>query len=285
MAGEDTFEFEILPGAQEGGGGGGTSDGGSNPAATAAPGADRTAALEARIDRLTSSMDGYISTQEGRQKETEKSQFENAVRVATERAETAVVQAERALAAAYDEGEGVAIASAQRKLSEATAKRERISAEIDAQKRNRADAAKQSDPSTKQLDTTNLDNWKSRNAAWYGIDAEMTRKAHEIDRQIQTVGVLTTGTPEYYAAIDKQMSALYSDRLGGAPSTTTTTPGAGGSPAHDNKVRFTRPQIDAWNRMGIDTSDPETLKRMAGHRKGLADRGILAPEPVRGSVR
>ena len=277
MADEVTFDFEILPDAGTGGESGGSSRGdGGTPA-----GSSKTDALEARLDRLSQSVENFISGQRTEKVETERSQMERAFEIATERAKVAVDDAEAKLATAFDSGEGAEIAAAQRALSEATAKRERVDAEIAGRKRDM-----EAQKGNQQVDTTQLDTWKTKHASWYGTDATMTRDAHAIGKEVETAGIIQVGTPAYFEAIDKKMRERYPDKLGGSPSSeTTTTSGAGHGRPTDGKVRFTRDQVDTWRKMGIDTSDPETMKRMAGHRVGLVDRGILPQEPVRERVR
>jgi hypothetical protein len=76
----------------------------------------------------------------------------------------------------------------------------RIEAENDAFERDAEAAARQAP--VQNLDTTNLDKWKQRNADWYGIERDMTAYSLEVDKNIRAAGAFTVGTPEYSEAVD-----------------------------------------------------------------------------------
>lgn len=273
---------ELLRNA-EGEGGGGA--GGSSPEG-AQPSPDKLDALDARLNKLTTMVEG----QSNQRKQNEalqaiKSRDDQLLQAKAD-AEANVTLAEQALAAAYDDGDGMAIAKAQRKLSESVAKVERSDADLTAfrnqVKQAEADARNRK-PQAEELDETNLTAWKGKNSEWYGVDAEMTKASHEIDRQIRGAGVLSVGSKEYFDAIDRQMAQRFPDRMGGTP---PTGGGYKGTPAPQPRSRGTIQQsiADGWRRMGIDVSNPETLDRMLKNREKAVQKGILSETPVAGPV-
>jgi hypothetical protein len=204
---------------------------------------------------------------------------------AKQEAERAVLDAETALATAYDDGEGLEIAKAQRKLSEAVAKVERRDADLEswkAQVKAAEAKAKAAPPKAGgDLDDTNLRDWKTKHSTWYGVDAEMTKASHEIDRQIRAAGVLSVGSKEYFEAIDRSLSQKYPDKFGGTPQ------GMTGSQQQQNtatKGRINRSIADGYRRMGINIDDPKTAERMLKHRETAVQKGILPQQPIQGSI-
>jgi len=53
----------------------------------------------------------------------------------------------------------------------------------------------------------------------YGVDTDMTKAAHEVDRSIREAGVIPVGSQEYFKAIDRQMAQKYPDRFRSPPDT------------------------------------------------------------------
>jgi hypothetical protein len=271
--------IEILRSTTDEGDGGGSFSGDDGQPAPV----DKTAMLEKRLEQMQGDFSNYVQNTRQQTENAEREKIERGMEIALRRADDAISAAERALATAYDEGEGAVIAKAQRELSEAVAKKERTEVEVQ-QAKNQLEARVQAAKTPKQ-DTTNLDAWKAKNEDWYGVNAEMTKKAHEFDRQVRAAGVLQVGTQEYFAAVDRLMVARYPEYFGGSPSSATITPGAAAGGKQEGKIRFGRDQIDAWKRMGINTDDPETLKRMAANRQTAVEKGFLPEEPARGRVR
>lgn len=263
---------------------------------------ERLDRFEGRLREVTEAISNLSRTQETRDIRSRiaqrSSEIENVVRAA----ERDVDQAEQALADAYEAGDGAVIARAQRELSERIANREhaRISkrdhdnAVRELERRNggaqgapRMAGQQQQQRPEAAKDTTNLDKWKDRHSSWYGIDGDMTKAAHEIDRSIREAGVIPVGSAQYFEAIDRQMSRRFPEQLRHTPDT-----GAGGGGRHQPQQqmrpgtgRIPRDVIDGWERMGIDVSKPETLERMIKNRSTLADKGILPTEPAYGIVR
>lgn len=248
---------------------------------------DRTAKLEQRLDRMTKAFEGYVTTREKTEKEAQSRSLEGQIRAAEAKAASDVDAAEQALASAFDEGDGATIARAQRVLSEATARKERVAIAA-AEARNRL---KQSERRTggaaaevpgEDLDTTNLEGWKRKHSSWYGVDSEMTRYAHSLDQQIRENGVLAVGSSEYFDAIDRQMRQKFPDRLKGSP------PAAGGGRASEavpsGSQRIPASVAEGYRRMGINVDDPAVAKRMLANRDVAVKKGWLPDTPATGRI-
>jgi hypothetical protein len=267
----------------EGEGAGGAGGEQSSPeGASTAP--DTIANLQERLNRLTQSMEGMTREQRQRGAQEAIISRDNELSSAKRKAEDAVTAAEQTLATAYDNGEGVEIAKAQRALTEAVAKRERADIAVE-QFRDQVKNSERKSPKEGPADDGNLRAWKAKNANWYGVDAEMTKATHEIDRQIRAAGVLSVGSEEYFRAVDKQMSNRYPDKFGGTPQ----TGGAGGSsnPSASQRPGSGRIQqsiAEGWRRMGIDMSDPKVVDRMLQNRETAVKKGILSSTPHTGSI-
>lgn len=262
----------LFEGEDEGGSGGGG-------------GEDRIAALEARLARMTNMLSSVVDNQQNDKVRNQLGQVEQQILTKIRDSESAETAAEAALATAFDEADGAAVAKAQRKLTEATAAR------IEAQNDHRSYKARVAEGEKRQggsdgpvnLDTTNLEGWKQRHASWYGVDKDMTAKAHQIDGQIRAAGVHPVGSVEYFNAIDREMRRLYPDKLTGSPSTAGGNGGA--SPQRGGSSRVAASVMEGWRRMGINTSDPKVVARMLQHREGLVSKGILPAQPVTGAIR
>jgi cell division septum initiation protein DivIVA len=277
---------QILRDAEgEGGGGGGSLDGGASDG-TPAPADDRTSKIEGRLDRLAQSVEGFISGQKKSQAETEVAQNEQRIKYAEQKAATAVDEAEAALATAFDDGDGVKIAKAQRVLAEAASKSERVNAAAYEARARAKDAEKRKGGTRSDddaLDTSNLDGWKKKHKSWYGIDQAMTQAAHELDAQIRENNVLVQGSKEYYDAIDRQMSKKFPDQFGGSPATGGNG-GTGIGGGAGSQKRIPAPVAAGLRRMGIDIDDPDVAKRMIANREKAVRKGWLPEIPVTGSV-
>ena len=204
-----------------------------------------------------------------------------------------VTTATSQLTAAHDSGDSAAIATAQLRLTEAVsardgAKRDRTDyeARLRAFERKAKEPPKEKEGKIKAdaepVDDTNLRDWTKKQAAWYGVDKEMTKAAQDIGKDIETVGVIDTGTPEYFEAIDRQMAAKYPDKFDSVPETGSGG-GASGS-TRSNAGRIPASIIAGWERMGINTKDPAVLERMVGHRDTLVQKNILPVDMVKDPV-
>jgi len=123
-------------------------------------------------------------------------------------------------------------------------------------------------------DTSNLERWKERNT-WYGVDAELTSAAKQIDAQIREAGVITVGSDAYFSAIDRQMRSKFPNRLSGSPSHSSgdSSHEAAGDPK--GSTRIPEHIITAWKRMGLKTDTPEDIQNILKHRQKAVDKGIL----------
>jgi hypothetical protein len=274
---------EIFRSAEDEGAGGasGFPGEGASPAPVDTGGDDKLSALEQRLARITQSVEGLTQQQQRERAMGAVSARANELTNAKKTAEDGVNVAEKKLAEAYDNGEGIEIAKAQRALTEAVAKRERADMELTEFQRQ-VKASEQKKPDAGSMDDTNLRDWKQRHSAWYGVDAELTKASHEIDRQIRAAGVLSVGSKEYFNAIDRAMSQKYPDRFGGSPNSSGGTRGA--APVSGGRVTINRSVADGYRRMGINIDDPKVAERMVKNRQVLVEKGILPAQPVGGPV-
>ena len=275
----------ILRNAEDEGGGGAGFEGEGALDAAPAP-VDRTAALEARLEKMAKSLDGFMSSTQQREADTQASQFEARIRGAEAKAKADVDKAESALAEAYDEGEGMVIAKAQRVLSEATAEAKRIQV-MAGEARAKLKAGERREGGTRaggrdDLDTSNLENWKTKHASWYGVDKDMTKAAHEVDAQIRAAGVLESGSTEYFNAVDRQMRQKFPDRFNG--SAPTAGGGGGGAAPSGGQSRIPASVAEGYRRMGIDVNDPAVAKRMVANREHAVRKGWLSETPATGRI-
>jgi hypothetical protein len=274
---------------------------------------ERLGQITTAIEQLTRRQEESTRRQEENARLAERQQLEGRIAAYGQRlsgdlaaAEREVETTERALTAAHEEGEASAIARAHRAMTEAIAKRESTRAKLEEHRaaRSRFEASRQRQPenpppdqaargrndnSGGEGDTTNLENWKDRNSAWYGVDPEMTTAAHEIDQQIRSAGVIPVGSERYFEAIDRQMQRRYPDRLGRSPNTAggggrsgAPAGGPGGGPGGG---RIPASVIDSWRKMGIEVENPEVIQRMIGHRETAVRKGLLPSRPVYERVR
>ena len=267
----------------EGEGAGGGGEGVQQPPA---PADEKMTALEQRLARVTGAVEGMTAQQKQQGQIAAIQAKDTELMGAKKEAENAVAAAEQKLAQAYDDGEGLEIAKAQRLLSESVAKVERRDADLEnwraqvkaAERKQQAAPAKTGG----DLDDSNLQGWKQKHSQWYGVDAEMTKASHEIDRQIREAGVLSVGSKEYFDAIDRSLSQKYPDRFGGTPETTT----AGGQQMNNTPIkgRINKTIADGYRRMGIDIDDPKVAERMLKNREVAVQKGILPSQPVQGSI-
>lgn len=273
-------EFFEIPGASGDAGGGGGGQGASGDPAPA----DRNATLEGRIDRLGEALQTLVERDRKNEQNSAVSDLKRRISAALNKKQQEVDAAENTLASAYEDGDGPAIAKAQRKLSELTATMERMRAEGQGAIREAENEAKAgaAGGSGKKLDTTNLDKWKDKNKVWFGVDTTMTQDAIAIGRQIESAGQIETGSHQYYEAIDREMARRYPDRLKGSPGGAPQARDTGGTTG--GVTRIPREVADGWRRMGINVDDPAVAKRMLGHRQEAVDKGILPSEPRYGRV-
>jgi hypothetical protein len=249
--------------------------------------------IEDRLNRITSALSSIARDNEVRETQSRISNAEAQMRQRLAQSETAVTLAERKVAEAYDSGDGATIARANRNLTEAIATREGVKADVREFERFKKDAEtrKQQPPSQRQQDadpegakdTRNLNDWKSRNSSWYGVDVDMTKAAHEVDKTIREAGVIPVGSQEYFKAIDRQMAQRYPDKFRSTPS--TAGGGSGQSPAPQRQDgRIPQSVLDSWSRMGINVNDDKVLQRMVRNQEALVAKGILPQERQYGAV-
>ncbi len=274
MADNDFFE---IPGASGDNSGGEQGQGASESAP-----ADRNTILEQRLERMGHAIETLVSKDKTSHQQREKEQLQRKVVNAVRTKESEVDKAETALAEAYEEGDGVSIAKAQRKLSSLTAEVERLKAEGRAALERFESSQPRDDADDSDLSTANLDRWKDRNSSWYGVDGEMTRAAHKIDAEIRAAGQIETGSEAYFEAIDRQLSKQFPDKMRGSPGSA----GGGGDTGGQNRgvTRIPADVADGWRRMGIDIDNPEVAKRMMDHRQKAVGKGILQEKPQFGRV-
>ncbi len=227
---------------------------------------------EDRIAQLEAQLGAMRAKEQAGQDDADKRRVVGAVK----QAQGAVDLAEKALEEAYDDGDGAAIAKAQRMLSESIAQREKVTMEAQNIANQRG---WQRGGGGEELDTSNLDNWKSTHSDWYGVDKEMTKTAHEIDSQIRAAGVLEPGSKEYFEAIDRQMKQKYPDRFHGTP----PSGGSGGGSVYPRggQQRIEKDLADSYRRMGINIDDPAVARRMIAHRDTAVQKGLLPAEKPR----
>lgn len=273
-------------------------DGADGGAPAPSPADERLSRFEQRLSQVTDAIGAMSRNQETQQIRSRISQRTAQVDNQLRSAERQVDAVEAELSDAYDTGDGATIAKTQRKLSEAIAareharveKREHESALRDLERRQGGASGTPGTPqqqATQAKDTSNLDNWKQKHSSWYGVDAEMTKAAHEIDKTIREAGVIPVGSQQYFEAIDRQMTRRYPEQLRSTPDTASAGAQGGGQrpQGRPNTGRIPADVINGWRTMGIDVDNPETLQRMVGHRTTLADKGILPTQPAYGNVR
>jgi len=229
-------------------------------------------------------IDRLLNQTKQQQQKSQEGELERRIADYVNKATKEVDDAEAALVAAYDDGEGAEIARAQRVVAQKAARLERVTAEADSARAQLKNSERREGGARteSELDTTNLNSWKSKHSSWYGVDAEMTKAAHEIDAKIRAAGVITAGTKEYFDAVDRQMSQRYPDRLGGTP---PVGGGSGGdAPAPRGQTRIAASIADGYRRMGIDIDNPEVAKRMLANRQKAVNKGWLPEQPVNGRI-
>jgi hypothetical protein len=270
--------------------------GGDDDGGTAAPSDERLSRFESRLNDVSEAIGALARNQDARDVRSRISQRTAQVDAALRTSERAVDLAEEALATAYEGGESAVIARAQRELSERIASREHARGD----KRTHDQALKEIErrgggsqgapgahvekqDQTGAKDTANLDGWRKKHSSWYGIDAEMTKAAHEVDRAIREAGVIPVGSQQYFQAIDRQMAKSYPDQLRSAPETGSGSSSGRTAPRHTGRIPGE--VVEGWRHMGINVDDPATMERMIGHRSHLAGKGILPDAPAYGIVR
>jgi len=250
-----------------------------NPAMTALE--ERNAALESRLARQQGQIDQIARNSQQQNEANQVEAAQSRVTQAVTDAKTSVDLAERELAGAHDDGDGAVIAAAQRKLSEAAAKRERVNAEADQFKRDLQARERRTTGSAPapggDLDTTNLNSWKDRHKEWYGIDQDMTRASHEIDSSVRAAGTFKVGSTEYFNAIDRAMKQRFPDRFAGAPASP-----AARAEQEVTGQRAPRRYTESIQR-GMDAFGLDPKAWDAARAKAVA-KGLLPDAPVSGRI-
>jgi hypothetical protein len=266
--------------------------------ATAAPDTSATDKFERRLNDLASAMTSMQQSQRQREARSQIASQEAKVARDVQEAQRAVDTAEKDLANATEDGDSQAIAKAQRKLSESIADRERktniqdnFRQQIRQMEQRQGGSTgtpgandAQQPPGDQKLDTTNLEDWKSRNSSWYGVDDEMTKAAHEINQKIRDAGVIPVGSREYFKAIDNQMRQRYPHKFNSAPATESGRQGTSQSSGRSSDGHIPQSVVDGWAAMGIDVNDDKVLQGMVEKRKKLVDKGILPESPAYGRI-
>lgn len=264
----------------DGTGGGGGDGGDTQPV-------DRTAKLEQRLEQMGSQLTGFMTKAQKDAADSAAMRAENVIRAAISKGQGELDDAEKALAKAIEDGEAASIARAQTTVAQKAARLERINAEADQARRDLKTQGerRQGGTRTDDLDTTNLDSWKSKHSSWYGVDKDMTKAAHEIDGKIRDAGVITPGTKEYFDAVDRQMSALFPGKLSGSPQTGSRSGGSGaGEGGRGGGQRIAASVAEGYRRMGINVDDPKVAARMIANREKAVQKGFLPAVPVTGRI-
>lgn len=253
-----------------------------------------TEKLEARLAQISSKLDGFEAASRKRDETDRDRQFaeaESKITAALSKVDGEVDTAEKALAAALDEGDAATIARRHRELSDASSRRVRMQGEADVVRSNlkRARDEKPQAPSerdqktvdSEQVSTENRDAWLQRNS-WFGSDPEMTAAAQEINQAVRAANLVEPGSKAYFDDIDRKMKQRFPDRFSGSPGGFSGK----GSGMSDNPgdVRIDASIAEGWRRMGFDTKDPKVIERLMGARKIAVDKGILPEKPVLGRV-
>lgn len=247
--------------------------------------------FENRLSQMASQLTQLVQGQKTEKLKQDLTQYEQTLRSKVSDGEKAITTAEASLATAVDEGDGSAVAKAQRALAEAVADHREAQMALngyqsrvrDAEKREGGTGARGSDTQASDNDATNLNAWKQRNAEWYGVNTEMTKAAHRFDEQIRAAGAIAVGSPEYFQAIDRQMRHQYPDKFSGSPA--TSGGGSSKQSTGSRRGRIPQPMAEAWRKMGINIDDPKVVDRMLKNREKLVDKGILPREMATGQVR
>lgn len=227
--------------------------------------ARRLEALERNLNGVSTAVQSFSTRQQ-------QSDVESRIQQQLRTAGDAVAQAERAYREARETGDIDAELAANRKLAAAVADESRVKAEVDAYRRRAQEAPPQRNA---PLDDTELQKFRAQNK-WFGTDQEMTQTSLAFAREIEASGIVK-GTPAYFSEVQRRMRERYPDRMG-ASSPPVAGAGSGGHQG-DAPVRFSHEQLQTWRSMGIDTSNPDTLKQLAGARQQAASSGLLPEKP------
>jgi len=274
------------PSGEDGSGGGDLFYSGGADEAGAAAAPDRTSMLESRLDKMATSLDAFMSNQTADKKKAEVNRVEGQIASVIREQDQALDAAETALAEAFDDGDGRTIAKAQRAVAEQAAKRERVLAQAEQYRENAKNSEKRvgGQRTAEELDTTNLDQWKQQQSNWYGVDKEMTKYAHELDSTIRAAGVISSGSKEYFEAINRQMKNKFPDRFSGTPPTGGASGDRGAPAPSAGRQRIAASVADGYRRMGINIDDPEVAKRMVRNREKAVAKGWLSETPNTGRI-
>lgn len=230
--------------------------------------AQRVSALAADNERLTQQV-----SQIGRERQV--SQVEQQMTTLQQSSDQAVIAAQSALEAAIETGDPKSQAAAYSKLALATAEKNRVDAEIKTY-RAQQERERNAPPAPARVDTTELDKFRQRNAAWYGRDQEMTTAALQVATQLEATGT-KKGSAEYFAGVERFMKERFPDRLGGVQAPPTASGQGAAAGGRQDAVRVPKELIDTWMAMGAidDPNDAKQIQEMLGFRKQAADLGVL----------
>lgn len=167
-------------------------------------------------------------------------------------------EAERKYAAAYEAGDSAALIVAQKELTAATLKAERVASFKPApvqEEQNTVQTVHQTQQAPVQVDTK-LRAWQEKNP-WFGPNKRMTAYALGMHDELVAEGI-SAGSDEYYDRIDTEMRTRFSDAFESqkpadaptqqktsnvvAPATRGTAP---------KKVVLTKSQVEIAKRLGV----------------------------------
>ena len=151
------------------------------------------------------------------------------------RVETQEAAAKRILKEAYDAGDTDRIAEANAALAQLAVEKERLRVQRVRSEQQAAQLQDIEQPQPRQVRRTEeldpkLQAWMQRNP-WFGTDAAMTGAAQGIHQQIVGAEGFDPSSDEYYAEIDRRMSALLDKSQGNKQSAPAVAPASSGRSA------------------------------------------------------
>ena len=151
------------------------------------------------------------------------------------RVETQEAAAKRILKEAYDAGDTDRIAEANAALAQLAVEKERLRVQKVRSEQQVAQPQEIEQPQPQQVRRTEeldpkLQAWMQRNP-WFGTDAAMTGAAQGIHQQIVGAEGFDPSSDEYYAEIDRRMSAILERSQGNKQSAPAVAPASSGRSA------------------------------------------------------
>ena len=183
------------------------------------------------------------------------------------------------------------MAAANTKVTEAIAERADLKGKQDVVRAKLKEMAEQGtggqqqtgDATNQDLDTTNLDSWKSRNS-WYEKDREMTEAALSMHGDISREFVV--GSQSYFNEIDRRMAERFPDRFGGSQFAGGgqssmrghSSPARAAQSAGRRGIRMDSEQVRAMQAMGL------TPEQWYNGRQQAVEHGFVGQQPTYGRV-